>query len=133
MKRLIYVLLLVPALASADIVTEFGLGWKVNQSVVLHPDCNYVHIHDTNPVKFTALHLGREHASCGGSNPIFIGWPIAFERERDPWRWRVGWFHLSSIADGHGRFSQWLGSDRRETHLDCICATATFNWTKWRR
>lgn len=131
MRLLPLVLLLAPVLASADVVTEFGLGVKVRQSVLFHPSCDVVDIPAANPVRLERGHLGRATASCGGDNPIFVGWPIAYEKDRGPWRWRVGWFHLSSIGDGGGRIAELLGSgDGRELSFDCVCATATFNWSQ---
>lgn len=101
--------------AYADIVTEFGVGYKLPQttSYVLRPECHTV-------VASNSAH--RELASCGGDNPAFIGWPIAWERTFDrPWRLRVGWFHFSHWGDG--------GKDR-ETHMDAAVVSVTRIWRR---
>lgn len=115
--------------AHADLVTEFGLGWKFRESVVLDPACDWVAVPATNPVALSGPHLGRATASCGGDNPVALIWPIAWEGAYGRrWRYRVGWFHLSHLGDGRGRVAELLGGDGRETRLDCLCATATFRW-----
>lgn len=63
--------------------------------------------------------------SCGGDNPLFIGWPIAWQSNfSDVWTIRAGWFHFSHWFDG--------GRDH-ELHMDCICSTVTLNWSARRR
>lgn len=122
--------------AKADVITEFGMGWKSpNTSIVMLPECRQVHLHDdlspglklTDP---TSRHWGRPTTSCGGDNPAFIGWPIAWESKwRGSFKYRVGWFHYSNWFDG-GKYLK--GGDRHETHMDLVAGTITFNWTRWR-
>lgn len=104
--------------AKADVITEIGGGWKLNgtTSLVLQPNCHSAVIYETRPVD-----PGRNDGltSCGGDNPLFVGWPIAYQTPDA--RFRIGWFHMSHWFDG--------GRDR-ETHLDCLCASWTFNWTE---
>ena len=119
--------------AHADWISEFGLGVKLpTSSVVLLPECDMVALIPGSQIYNERG--ARPTASCGGSNPIFVGWPIAYERDfGGPWRVRGGWFHISSIKDGHGRMADWLDGDDRETHMDCLCMTATFNWSRRKR
>lgn len=110
--------------AKADVITEFGAGYKSfsTTSVVMLPECHHVVIDETRP---NTPGLNYRGASCGGDNPVFIGWPFAWQSSfSDVWTVRAGWFHLSHWFDG--------GKDR-ELHMDCACVTATFNWTEWRR
>jgi hypothetical protein len=111
--------------AQADIVTEFGAGVKLpaSTSVLLLEDCHLAQVIETRPDR---PDLDYRLASCGGDDPMFMGWPIAYEwtSESDIWSVRGGWFHFSHWFDGGGH---------RETHLDCGCVSATFNWTAWRK
>ena len=116
--------------AKADIVTEFGMGYKIEAttSQVLWPDCSQVYFDPaTSPVK-----RAPGWGSCGGDNPAFIGWPIAWEKAlpNDVWRVRVGWFHFSHWFDGSDYIK---GGDRRETHADMLAVTATLNWSEMKR
>ena len=73
----------------ADIITEFGAGYKLdNTSVVLLPECHTVRIEEhTWPEGKNPAHAPR---SCGGDDPVFIGWPIAWEKELSgPWTVRA--------------------------------------------
>lgn len=113
--------LLVARDAQADMISEFGAGMKNPRttSVILLPECHHVVIDQTRP---DTPHLNFRGASCGGDNPVFIGWPIAWERELEGqgiWTVRLGWFHMSHWNDG--------GAER-ETHFDCICASIKVNW-----
>ena len=111
----------------ADIITEIGGGIKSPRttSVLLQEDC-----HTVNNIEFIPpqgpgdRYYGRGTTSCGGDNPVFVGWPIAWEKDFGVWTVRAGWFHLSHWFDG--------GQDR-ELHMDCACASATINWTELRR
>ena len=114
-------LLLLATCARADVVSEFGMGYKMpyTTSVVMLPQCHVVVPLgvDGSPV------LGRKSASCGGDNPAFVGWPIAWEKDFDgPLSIRAGWFHYSNWFDG-GR--------GRETHMDLAAVTLTVNWSEW--
>lgn len=117
--------------AKADVITEFGMGWRSpNTSLVLQPYCSQVAVPDYLRNDPTGRHYGRLDASCGGDNPAFIGWPVAWESDwRGSFRYRVGWFHYSNWFDG-GRYLP--GGDRHETHMDLLAGTITFNWSKWR-
>lgn len=99
--------LLKPYGARADIITEFGGGLKSHSSTsyVLRDGCHTI-----------------EGKPCGGDNPLFIGWPVAYQTPGG--RFRVGWFHMSHWFDG--------GKDR-ETHFDCLCASWTFNWARLKK
>lgn len=111
--------------AHADVVSEFGGGYKMpaTTSVVLLPECHSVVITETRP---DTPEINYRTSSCGGDNPAFVGWPIAWEREyaNGALRFRGGWYHYSNWLDG--------GRDR-ETHMDCACATLTVNWSQVRR
>lgn len=112
--------LLVSHEAKADIISEIGGGVKNPRttSYVLREECNTVYTYPRIPFE---LESGFRR-SCGGDNPVFVGWPIAYQSPTG--NWRVGWFHMSHWFDG--------GSSR-ETHFDCVCASWTVNWSsKWR-
>lgn len=140
-KKILFFLLLgcilaYAAGAKADVVTEFGWGIKApNTSVVLQPRCQQVQLFGdirTNP---NSPHWGRRHASCGGNNPAFIGWPVAWESKwlgrHKAFRLRGGWFHYSNWFDGGNYLN---GGDDHETHMDLAAFTITYNWTHlWRR
>lgn len=123
-KTLLAALLMLPLTAFADIVTEFGAGYKLprSTSVLLLPECHLATIIQTQP---STPRLDFRNASCGGDNPAFIGWPVAWQSSfSDIWTVRTGWFHLSQWFDG--------GKDR-EIHMDAIAVTTTFNWSEWKR
>ena len=107
--------------AQADIITEFGIGYKLpSSSYLLMPQCKQAVV--VNPPDDPRY---PDAYSCGGSFPAFIGWPVAWESDfRGAWKVRVGWFHYSNWFDGGRSF---------ETHMDVAAATATFNWSEWRR
>lgn len=97
--------------------TEIGLGIKIQgTSRALKPSCSV--LYDSN----------GELYSCGGDNPIFIGWPLAWEFPRGQ---RFGWFHMSHWADGRNnpQFLQDMG-DGREIAFNCLCYTHKFEWFK---
>ena len=56
--------------------------------------------------------------SCGGDNPVFVGWLIGWEFPNGV---RVGLFHKSQWFDGNG-----------ELQFNCICASYTIRWRKFR-
>lgn len=109
--------------ARADVVTELGAGAKLpgTTSLLLQENCHSAVIFETRPTD-----VGRNGGltSCGGDDPVFIGWPVAWQKDFGVWSVRAGWFHLSHWFDG--------GADR-ELHMDCACSTVTFNWTEWRK
>lgn len=111
--------------ARADVISEIGMGVKMERttSVVMLPVCHTAQITETKPATPS---LDFRVSSCGGDNPAFIGWPIAWEREyaNGAVRFRGGWFHYSNWFDG--------GRDR-ETHMDLAAVALTFNWTQMRR
>lgn len=126
MKKLLCaaLLCLMGSVANADIVTEFGAGLKVpgTTSYLLLPECHEAVV--TTP-EWPQNPRGLLPYSCGGDNPTFIGWPVAWEKELgDAWKLRAGWFHYSNWFDG--------GKDR-ETHMDVAAVTVMFNWTAWKR
>lgn len=127
MKKLMMVLAaasLLPVNAlKADIITEFGAGIKIpaSTSILMLEEC-----HVAQPLEMRPSDPSLEYrvSSCGGDDPIFIGWPIAWEKDFGVWSVRAGWFHFSHWFDG--------GRDR-ELHMDAGAVTATFNWTEWKR
>ena len=125
-------LLLFALPAKADWVTEIGIGYKLDvSSAILHPKCTLVDIPLSNPLRSdrNSPHWGRSDASCGGDNPVFIGYPIRWESNmKGPWQWFGGWFHFSSFADG-GNLLDW-GGDRHEVHMDALVIGARFNWSE---
>jgi len=108
--------------AHAGMLTEIGGGLKVATSNVLDPACRQVFIVDADhSLMFDELNR-QKTVPCGGRNPIFIGWPIAWETPNG--NTRLGWFHMSHWSDGppfnhHG-----------ETAFNCICATHKFYWSR---
>jgi hypothetical protein len=115
-----------PARAEGSLVTEVGMGYKIEAttSTVLLPDCHRVTGIEFQPEQREGDESwGRVSASCGGDNPVFIGWPLAYEWESKTGalRWRAGWFHYSHWFDGH--------SDR-ETHFDAAAVSVTIVWGK---
>lgn len=114
-------------------LTEFGGGYKLpdTTSVVLLPEC-----HQATPFTIEGERVrDRATASCGGDNPVFVGWPIAYEWDEcfiPSMTCRLGWFHMSHWGDGRGKIAQLLGGDGRETHMDCLCITFTKRWGKKR-
>lgn len=108
--------------ARAEIISELGMGYKLpTTSVVMQEDCHAVTITETRPHRPDIFY---RPASCGGDNPVFIGWPIAWQKDFGLWTVRAGWFHLSHWFDG--------GSDR-ELHMDAAAVTFTVNWSELRR
>lgn len=121
MRALIAALLLCGT-AQADIITEFGGGLKLDRgtSVVFRPECRQV------------LTMEGYLTSCGGDNPVFVGWPIAWEREYNDGvgSLRIGWFHLSHWFDGGNVIHS---GDIHELKLNCLCASWTVNWSQRQR
>lgn len=124
MKILAAALLLLPLPAFADIVSEFGVGWKLERSTsyLLLPVCEQATVvvpeWPDNP-------RGSGLWSCGGDNPAFIGFPVAWQSNfSDIWTIKAGWFHYSNWFDG---------GSKHETHMDAIAMTTTFNWSAWKR
>lgn len=122
--------------AQADIVTEWGWGVKLphSTSAILLPICQQVHLTGWQQNSPDSPNFGKGLSSCGGDNPAFIGWPIAWESDwfgkRDGFKLRGGWFHYSNWFDG-GKYLQ--GGDSHETSMDMAAFTITFNWTNWAR
>jgi hypothetical protein len=111
--------------AHADIVSEFGMGVKMpSTSYLLVPSCDQaIVIQPEWPENPRGL---SDPYSCGGDNPAFVGWPIAYEREflNGALRFRGGWFHYSNWFDGGRSF---------ETHADIAAASVTVNWSQIKR
>lgn len=118
------ILLLVACSARADIISEIGGGYKLPSSEVFSPGCRWVFIVDADrSVMFDEL--GRQKTvQCGGSNPVFVGWPVAWESPNG--NTRVGWFHMSHWFSGPP-----FNHDNELT-LNCLCATHKFHWSKRR-
>jgi hypothetical protein len=110
-------LLASPAFASGGFISEVGMGYKVDRttSIVLLPECETALVRAPS-----ALDIDYRVSSCGGDNPAFVGWPIAYEWDvGEYYSVRAGWFHMSHWFDG--------GSDR-ETHVDMLAITVTIHW-----
>lgn len=111
--------------AHADVISDIGMGVKLERatSTLLLPNCHTAQVIETRP---DTPSINYRLSSCGGDNPTFIGWPIAWEREyvNGALRFRGGWFHYSNWFDG--------GSGR-ETHMDVAAASVTINWSQWKR
>jgi len=113
--------LLLTTQVKADVITELGGGWKIpyTTSYLMQEDCKQAQV--INPPLLSPE--GRPWTplvySCGGDDPVFVGWPIAWEKNLEKGRFRIGWFHMSHWFDSVG-----------ELHMDCLCAS----WTKvWKR
>lgn len=126
MKKVIALLVILAATllvtnVRADVITEFGAGIKNPRttSLVLQEKCHEVLVTATRPDDPSVYRT----ASCGGDDPLFVGWPVAYEwtSPREVFRIRAGWFHLSHWFDG---------GPNREVHLDCACVSLTVNWSK---
>ena len=136
MKHLAWTLLLLALPVKADWVTEIGMGYKIpgQYSAILDPLCQQVLLtgeHFTSP---DSPNFGKVRSSCGGDNPVFIGWPIAWQSDgigkHNATTWRIGWFHLSHWFDGGNIFK---GGDRHETSMDALAVSITMNWSQRRR
>jgi len=104
--------------AEAGLVTEIGGGWKDfnTTSYLMRSDCQKAVVIDP---EFPKNPRGSHPYSCGGDNPVFVGWPLAWEWEFDRGRVRLGHFHVSQWFDGNG-----------ELHMDCLCAAWTVKWSE---
>lgn len=113
--------------AHADLVTEIGGGIKFNESAVLDPRCRQVVIYDARGGFAVDSDTGNptRSAPCGGDNPAFIGWPLAWDF---PQGLRFGWFHYSNLLDGRELSHLTSTGDRFETSLNCLCFTKAFHW-----
>jgi hypothetical protein len=106
---------------NGEFVTELGMGYKMPRttSLVLVPECETALVRAPTIPEYDYL-----NSSCGGDNPAFIGWPVAYEWQvGDVYSVRAGWFHYSNWFDG--------GSDR-ETHMDLLAVTVTIHWGRLR-
>ena len=116
--------LLFGGMANADWISEFGMGYKNPRttSVVMREECHTVTLSELRPAD---PELDFRRASCGGDNPAFIGWPIAYEREFADglYTLRAGWFHYSHWFDG---------GKGRELHFDAAVVSVRINWSKRR-
>lgn len=129
-------LLCLATAAQADIVTEFGMGWKIEPtSYLLMPSCMRAQV--VAPDWPTNPRPPPQTYSCGGDNPAFIGWPIAWQSaakgQYGAYTVRAGWFHYSNWFDGGELQGVTSTGDRYETYANMLAATVTFNWSAWRR
>lgn len=117
--RSLVLLALLAGTAEAGLVTEIGGGWKDfnTTSYLMRSDCQKAVVIDP---EFPKNPRGSHPYSCGGDNPVFIGWPLAWEFNNG--NTRVGWFHQSQWFDGRG-----------ELHFDCLCVSHKFDWKQIRR
>lgn len=124
MRLLALALSLLAMPAAADVISEIGMGVKIERSTsyLMLPACRTAVV--TDPI-WPENPRGYGLYSCGGDDPLFIGWPVAWQSDfSDVWTVRAGWMHFSHWFDG--------GSDR-ELHMDAIASTVTFNWSAWKR
>jgi hypothetical protein len=120
---LLVVLAVGPKTAHAgEFITEFGGGYKnlPSTSFLLNSNCQKAIV--TRPEWPENPRGLTDDYSCGGDNPVFVGWPIAYE-----WTLTRG----NSVRLGHFHMSQWFDGNG-ELHLDCVCASFTFRWGKLR-
>lgn len=125
--------------SAGEFLTEVGMGVKLEKSTsfLLLPACHTALVTapkwPDNPRgaggEFLAdgSHITTPNGawSCGGDDPTFIGWPIAYEWDVGKhYSVRAGWFHYSNWFDG--------GHDR-ETHMDVIAMTVTIHWGSFGR
>lgn len=118
--------------ARADVITEFGMGYKMGAtSYLLTPDCERAQV--VAPEWPKNPRPPPQTFSCGGDNPAFIGWPIAWQHtfKDEVVTIRAGWFHYSNWFDGGANFTR-LG-DRHETHMDLAAVSITWNWSAMKR
>lgn len=109
-------------LAHADIISEFGGGLKVASSEVFDPGCRRVFIVDADRSVMFDPKGRQKTVSCGGSNPVFVGWPIAWESPNG--NTRVGWFHISHWFSGPPFNHDY------ELTMNCLCAVHKFHWSR---
>lgn len=114
--------------AHAEMVTEIGGGIAFRQSLVLRPDCQQALIVQGRAGFEFDANGSQKTASCGGDNPIFVGWPIAWDFKNG--NTRIGWFHFSHWFDGGELSHVTSRGDEHETSLNCLCVTHTFHWSK---
>lgn len=115
-------------LAHADIITELGGGAQIDSytSAVLDTRCLSSVLYTSKSPSFVRDDQGRiRTVPCGGGNPLFVGWPIAYQSPDG--RWRVGLFHMSHWLQGPP-FNR-----EAETSINCLCASWTINWSAIRR
>lgn len=117
---LIAVFLMWIAPVHAEMISEFGGGLKLEYSEVFDPGCRQVLIVDANRSTMFDEQGRQKTVPCGGVNPVFIGWPVAWESPNG--NTRIGWFHMS----------HWLSGEpfnhNNELTMNCICATHKFHW-----
>lgn len=105
-----------PAAAQGGFITEFGGGFMLPQasSYLMTPECYKatVIVPMDNPRSYGGLY------SCGGDDPMFVGWPVAWEF---PNKVKLGIFH----------YSHWFDNDG-ESQFTCICASGTIHWRRFR-
>jgi hypothetical protein len=101
--------------------SELGGGYKFAQSEVLESTCLHVFLVDAKDQQFLFDEQGRQKTvKCGGAQPIFVGWPVAWESPNG--NTRIGWFHMS-----HWRSGAPFNKDPEIT-FNCVCASHKFTW-----
>lgn len=103
----------------AELVTEFGGGWKFSSSDVLDPRCRQVLVTEARDGWEIDPGYGSRSLPCGGRNPLSIIWPLAWDFPHG----RIGWLHISDYPDGPPFNS------RNEVALNCLCATWKHSWS----
>lgn len=121
------------AVERGGFVTEIGGGFKDfrTTSFLMRSECKKAVVTEPRDWPNNPRGIGGEYDvygqfkviptgewSCGGDNPVFVGWPIAWEFPNGV---RIGYFHQSQWFDNEG-----------ELHFDCICASYTINWRRFR-
>lgn len=109
--------------AHADLITEIGGGIKFGASYAVDPRCSTLIV----PGK-TTPEGAIVTVPCGGDDPVFVGWPIAWDF---PNGLRFGLFHYSNWFDGGE--AVWFGGDKNETNFNCLCVSKTIHWRRHRR
>ena len=116
MKTIVLILSLLlcaPAFAQR-LITELGGGIKLPQgsSYLMMPDCKKAIVSQGENI----LRGPTGEYSCGGNNPVFVGWVLAWEF---PSGVKLGYFHQSQWFDRKG-----------EIKFNCLCASGTIDWTR---
>lgn len=115
--------------AHADVITEIGMAYKLEggqTSQLLWPSCRKAYV----TPQYADVPRAPGLASCGGDNPAFIGWVLAWQsKELGPRKGimvRAGAFHFSHWFDGGNYFN---GGDDSELHGTWPAVTVTLNWS----
>jgi len=99
---------------AGTLFTEVGGGVKVaGTSAIAMPEC-------------VTVWQAADELSCGGDNPMAVGWLLAWEFDNP--NLRVGWLHISHWLDGRRGPRFLRRGDASELAINCICVTYRHNW-----